>query len=49
MADDDPLTELGQAAVQLHELFCSYVAAGFTEQQALYLIGKLISGSAGHA
>jgi hypothetical protein len=39
------MTELAQAAAQLHELFTAYVDAGFTEQQALYLIGKLITAS----
>jgi hypothetical protein len=32
-----PLSELAQAATQLHELFSAYRAAGFTDQQALYL------------
>lgn len=36
------MTELMQAAVQLHELFTSLMIAGFTEQQALYLIGQHI-------
>ena len=43
----DPLTELAQAAAQLHEAFCSYVDAGFTEQQALYLIGKIMTAGIG--
>jgi hypothetical protein len=43
----DPLTILAQMAVQLHELYLSYVAAGFSEAQALYLVGKLIEASTG--
>lgn len=39
----DPLTELQQGAAQAHELYLSYVGAGFDEQQALYLTGKVIT------
>lgn len=45
MADDgpaDPFSELQQAAASLHELFVSYVGAGFTEQQAIYLVGQIL-------
>jgi hypothetical protein len=45
MPPEDPITELAAAAAQMHELFRSYVEAGFTENQALYLLGQLISGS----
>lgn len=41
----DPLTALGAAAQQLHEVFLSYVEAGFTESQALYLIAQILRGS----
>lgn len=34
----DPVTALAAAATQLHELYESYVAAGFTEEQALRLV-----------
>ena len=37
------MTELAQAAASLHELFVSYVEAGFTEQQALYLVSKIMT------
>ena len=33
------------AAVMAHELFRSYVEAGFTESQALYLIGQVLTAS----
>jgi hypothetical protein len=41
-----PISDLAQAATQLHELFSAYVAAGFTEPQALYLIGQLLRAQA---
>lgn len=40
----EPMTELLESAVSLHELYLSYVEAGFTEQQALYLIGQVLAG-----
>lgn len=40
----NPLTALSEAAVQLHELFRSYLDAGFTEQQALYLAACVACG-----
>ena len=39
---NDPLTLLRQAAVQMHEMFKTYVEAGFTDHQALYLVGQMI-------
>jgi hypothetical protein len=42
--DDDFLTPLAQGAAQLRELFEAYVAAGFTERQALQLLKALIRG-----
>ena len=39
----DPITVLGEAAAQLHELFRSYVEAGFTEDQALKLIIAIVT------
>lgn len=40
----EPLSELAEGAAQLHELFSAYIGAGFTEQQALYLLGQIIRG-----
>lgn len=38
----DPMTQLAEGAAQGHELFMSYVDAGFTRQEALaILIGIL--------
>lgn len=42
---EDPITQLAQAAVGLHELFTAYIGAGFTENQALYLVGQSISAA----
>lgn len=39
---NDPVSALAEGAAQMHELFSSYVNAGFTEQQALYLVGQLL-------
>lgn len=39
----DPLTGLAQAAAAIHEMFTAYVDAGFTEQQALYLVGRIVA------
>lgn len=53
MSDDDsgieqvqnPFSVLLAAAAAAHEMFRSYVEAGFTEQQALYLVGQLLTAS----
>lgn len=37
---------LGDLAVALHELYASLCQAGFTEAQALYLVGKHVEGNA---
>lgn len=36
---DEPLTPMVEASAGVHELFTSLVEGGFTEQQALYIIG----------
>jgi hypothetical protein len=50
MGDDmpaDPVTDLAAGAAQLHELFEAYLAAGFTEPQAMQLLSAIIRGSMG--
>lgn len=42
---DSGMTELGELATMLHETFLSLVAAGFTEQQALYMTVEIMKGS----
>lgn len=41
---DSPLSAAAQAAALVHEVFEAYKAAGFTEQQALYLVACHICG-----
>ncbi len=50
MADNmpaDPVTDLAASAAQLHEAYESFVAAGFTEQQAMQMVCVIITGSQG--
>lgn len=39
----DPMTELAGAAAQQHELYLGWIAAGFTEAQALELLKAFIT------
>lgn len=40
----DPITGMAEMAVQIHELYESFVAAGFTEAQALELTKAAMLG-----
>lgn len=40
----DPFGAMAEAAAAIHEVFLSYVAAGFTESQALYLTACALTG-----
>ena len=42
---DGDMGQLDGAAVAMHEMFQSLVRAGFTEQQALYIVAQSISGA----
>jgi hypothetical protein len=42
---ENPLSELMVGAAMMHELYRTYVEAGFTEQQALYLVGQLLTAN----
>ncbi|MFI6510119.1 hypothetical protein ACIBCT_21145 [Streptosporangium sp. NPDC050855] len=42
---EDPITLLAEGAAQLHELFLAYLNAGFTEPQALFLLGQMLQAS----
>ncbi|MEU0818941.1 hypothetical protein [Streptomyces mirabilis] len=44
---DSPLTELAALAVQNHELYTAYVAAGFTEPQAMQLLIAIVTAGIG--
>jgi hypothetical protein len=43
------MTELAAMAAQMHELFRAWVAAGFTEEQALRLLCASVAGNRGDA
>lgn len=43
----EPMTRMGENAAGLHECYLSYVGAGFTEPQALYLIGVVLAALLG--
>lgn len=45
----DPITPTQEGAAKAHELFLSYVAAGFTASQALYLVAQLLRQLAANA
>lgn len=52
MAEDDfeqfeeqGLSDLEATAAQMHEVFCSFIGAGFTEDQALKLVAILLNSS----
>jgi hypothetical protein len=41
----DPMTQLAEGAASTHELFLSYVGAGFSENQALYLVAQFVTAA----
>ena len=43
----DPMTKLAQQAAQLHEVYETYVQAGFTEQQAFELTKAILLANVG--
>ena len=43
----DPITPLTAGAAQLHELYTSYVQAGFTEPQAMQILCTILKAKAG--
>lgn len=43
----DPISELAGAASQIHEVYQAYLSAGFTDTQALYLVGQVATGGKG--
>jgi len=40
--EEQPALTLAETAIALHELFTSFVDAGFTEEQALYLVAEVM-------
>ncbi|WP_187438187.1 hypothetical protein [Actinomadura decatromicini] len=41
----DPITELAAGAAQLHEAYEAFVAAGFTEGQAMQIVCAVITSA----
>lgn len=39
---ESPIKALLEAAISMHEMYVNFVAAGFTEQQALYLVAQTL-------
>lgn len=44
---EDPITQLAAAAAQVHELYVSYIQAGFSEGQAFELIKAILAAGVG--
>jgi hypothetical protein len=44
---EDPITQLAAAAAQVHELYLSYIEAGFTEAQAFDLVKTILTAGIG--
>jgi len=42
---DDPITPLAELAGDLHEMYLEFVRAGFSKQQAIYLLGVQVSAN----
>lgn len=47
MSEDGDLTPVVAGAIELHELFVSMLAAGFTEGQACRILGTMLAGGRG--
>lgn len=50
MANDmpvDPVTDLAATAVQLHEAYEEFLAAGFSEAQAMQMVCAMLTGNPG--
>jgi hypothetical protein len=41
----DPVSSLAEGAAMAHELFLSYKKAGFSAEQALYIISRIITAN----
>jgi len=44
----DPITELAATAIQMHELYESYLQAGFTTDQAFAVVLTIIGAATAH-
>ncbi len=41
----DPIGALAEGAVQMHAIYEAYCTAGFTSEQAIYIVGQMIRAS----
>ena len=41
----DPITVMASAAAEMHEMFLSYIKAGFSRKEALYLVGQYMTAA----
>lgn len=42
---EEPFGEVTADAIRLHEVFESFIQAGFFREEALYLIGQMLHGT----
>ena len=42
----DPVSPLAAGMAQAHEIYLTLIGSGFTESQALYLLGQILAASA---
>lgn len=47
MSGDGELTPMAEATVQLHEMYLSLQAAGFTQPEAMELVARVMAGGMG--
>lgn len=40
---EDPVSETLEAALSAHELYLTYCQAGFSSEQALYLVAQIVT------
>lgn len=43
----DPVTDLAASAAQLHEAYEEFIAAGFSEAQAMQMVCAMLTGNPG--
>ena len=46
-SEEMPPMTLEESAIGLHEYYLSLINAGFTDDQAMYLIGEIVASSVG--
>lgn len=41
----DPLAQMAEGAITMHEIMTAYIAAGFTRSEAVYLVGVMLTAN----